>query len=474
MLGLDREERRALWSQVTDAIEGYIEGVPGLPVAPRLDRDALRAQLAPYDFQQPVRPDRALAFAVAGLTHDQVHTPHPRYFGLFNPAPATVGIAADALVAAINPQLAAWSHSPFAAEVESHVVRQIAARFGFDPTVADGTFTTGGAEANHTALLAALVSRFPSFAEEGVRSLPGPPVFYVSTEAHHSFVKAARLCGLGTQGVRAVPADDDLRLDVGALEAQITADRAAGGIPFLVVATGGTTGAGVVDPLPEIADVAARQGLWVHLDAAWGGAAVLVPELRGVLEGSARADSITFDAHKWLSVPMGAGLFLTRHADILGRTFRVQTGYMPKDAAGLPVVDPFAQSMQWSRRFIGLKVFLSLAAAGWDGYAATIRQMAAMGDLLRERLEGSGWPSLNRTPLPVVCFADGRSPRGREEAWLERVVRTVVASGRAWISTVRLAGRGAAIRACITNYATGPADVLALVEALDDARRSCA
>jgi hypothetical protein len=143
---------------------------------------------------------------------------------------------------------------------------------------------------------------------------------------------------------------------------------------------------------------------------------------------------------------------------------------MPKDAAGLPVVDPFAHSMQWSRRFIGLKVFLSLAVAGWDGYAEAIRHMTAMGDRLRARLHASGWRVVNRTPLPLACFVDGGSAGGSDEAYLQRIARVVVASGRAWISTVRLADRHPALRACITNYRTGPGDVDALVDALEEAR----
>jgi len=176
--------------------------------------------------------------------------------------------------------------------------------------------------------------------------------------------------------------------------------------PFLVAGTAGTTGAGIIDPLPALADLCARERLWLHVDAAWGGAAALVPEMRSVLAGIERADSITFDAHKWLSVPMGAGIFLTRHRDILDRTFRITTEYMPREAEGMEVTEPYTHSMQWSRRFIGLKVFLTLAVAGWDGYAAAIRHQAAMGDLLRRELSENGWEIVNPTALPVVCFRD--------------------------------------------------------------------
>ena len=396
-----------------------------------------------------------MAWIAGGLRDLQVHTPHARYFGLFNPAPTTMGIAADTLVAAFNPQLAAWSHSPLAAEIEAHLVRALGERFGYDPAATEGVFASGGAEANHTAVLCALTHRFPDFGSRGVRALDGQPVLYTSGQSHHSFAKAARLCGLGTEAFREVPVDRGLRMRPDALEAMLREDRGRGRIPFLVAGTAGTTGAGVVDPLPELAAVAGREGTWFHVDAAWGGGAALVPELRPVLAGIERADSITMDAHKLLSVPMGAGLFLTRRAGILERTFRVAAGYMPREAESLQVQDPYAVSMQWSRRFIGLKLFLSLLVAGWEGYEEAIRHQAAMGRALGERLAGAGWRVVNDTPLPVVCFVDAGT--GKEPVPLRPVLDRVLASGQAWISIVELPGTGPALRACITNYRTGTA-----------------
>jgi glutamate/tyrosine decarboxylase-like PLP-dependent enzyme len=469
MLVLDAETRAAVWRRLGEVVEGHVDGVRSLPVAPHLDPAALRAQLQALDFDRPLDAVQALDLAVEGLRRHQVHTPHPRYYGLFNPAPSTMGIAADALVAAFNPQIAAWSHSPFAAEVERHLVRAFGARLGYGET--DGVFCSGGAEANHTAVLAALAWTFPGFREHGLRGLERAPVLYVSAEAHHSFLKAARLCGLGTAAVREVGVDASLRMDVAALRARIAADRAAGQAPFLVVATAGTTGAGAIDPLAAIADVARAERLWMHADAAWGGAAALAPELREALQGIDRADSITLDAHKWLSVPMGAGMLLTRHADVLEHTFRVAAGYMPREAEGLAVTDPYAHSMQWSRRCIGLKLFLTLAVAGWDGYARTVRDMTALGRALRGKLERAGWKAVNDTPLPLVCFVDAAHPQGSQAEYLSRVAAAVLASGQAWLSTVGLAGGSRpALRACITNHRTGERDLDALVETLAAAR----
>src|SRR5579884_1011909 len=189
----DAETRRALWRQVAEIIEQHTEHVAELRVAPPLAPDAIRHMLAPCDFSRHLVPADAVAFAAAGLTEYQVHTPHPRYFGLFNPAPTTMGIAGDTLAAAFNPQIAAWSHSPFAAEVERHVLRAMGSRFGYTEAATDGTFASGGAEANHTAVLVALAAAFPQFGSAGVRALPGQPRLYTSGEAHHSFRKAARM-----------------------------------------------------------------------------------------------------------------------------------------------------------------------------------------------------------------------------------------------------------------------------------------
>jgi glutamate/tyrosine decarboxylase-like PLP-dependent enzyme len=193
--------------------------------------------------------------------------------------------------------------------------------------------------------------------------------------------------------------------------------------------------------------------------------------LRDALVGIEKADSITFDAHKWLSAPMGAGLYLTRRPDILRRTFSVAASYMPRDAAGLEVVDPFTHSIQWSRRFIGLKVFMSLLVAGWDGYAEAIRHQTAMGDRLRRGLQASGWEVVNRTPLPVVCFVDGALYEGATVEYLEAVCKSIVASGEAWLSIARIGDDDTTVlRACVTNYLTEAADVDALVESLNHAR----
>lgn len=472
MLLLTKSGRDNLWKQVISAIEDYLADLPTLPVTRQISPAEARSLLAPFNFERPLPPQDAIRFAVECLRRHGVHTSHPRYFGLFNPATTTMGIAAEALVAAFNPQTAAWGHHPAGVELERLLLRAFAAKFGYDPVSADGTLTVGGSEGNYTAILAALVHTFPQFQSGGLRTLPAQPTLYISSESHHSLYKAARLCGLGERALRIIPVDESLRMDPNQLAERIRADRAAGDLPFLLVATAGTTNSGVIDPLPDVAEVAEQERIWLHVDAAWGGAAALVPELRPLLAGIDSADSITFDTHKWLSVPLTAGLFLTRHAGLMNRTFHTEPAYVPRDGLNEDVVDFYASSMQWGRHFLGLKVFLSLAVAGWEGYTKTLRHMTRMGDFLRRELQGSGWTILNRTPLPLVCFTDSTSPEEDTASYLEALVKEVLASGQAWISTTRLGPGIPALRACITSFHTKEDDITLLVRSLTAARKA--
>jgi aromatic-L-amino-acid/L-tryptophan decarboxylase len=455
-----RGVRRDAYARLVELLERHVDEVGDLPVAPAASYEELADRLRGFDFAEPVPLDQLLDASADLLRDGIVQTAHPRYFGLFNPTPSFAGVLADALVAAFNPQLAATSHAPAAVAIERHVIAFLAdcLRLGG----ATGSFTSGGAEANLTAVLVALERYFPEATEHGIAAVDGQPTVYVSSEAHGSFVKAARMTGLGHSAVHAISPRADLTLDVAALRAAIERDRAAGERPFLVVATAGSTSAGVIDPLPEIAILCGELGLDLHVDAAWAGAVSLSPRLRPLLDGIERADSVTVDAHKWLSAPMGAGVFLTRHGRDLTRAFRVTAHYMPSAEAS----DPYLASAQWSRRFIGLKVFMALAAAGRHGYAEQIEHDCRLGELLRARLREDGWRIVNETPLPVVCFVpdeDSASDR------LPAIAREVEASGTAWISVAQL-GAQRALRACITSHRSTEDDVDALCAALAAAR----
>lgn len=464
--------RRRVWDAVAAEIADFPQVVRDLPVTPDCTVDSLRSWLAAeYSFDAPVPLDQLAADVIEHLRSGIVHVTSPRYFGLFNPSVHEGGVVADTLVALYNPQLAAYSHAPAECEIERHTLRHLSGLLGFDPDATHATFTSGGAESNLSAVLTALAHHCPEAADSGVASLDRRPAIYLSGEGHHSFLKAARMTGLGTGALRLVPTTGRLALDPTALDAQMHADARAGWHPFLVVGTAGTTSAGVVDPLSSLADVAAAHGAWFHVDAAWGGSAVLSPRLRPVLAGIERADSVTWDAHKWLSVPMGAGMFFCRHREAVERAFGVATSYMP-GALGADTPDPYATTAQWSRRAIGLKVFIMLAELGTAGCAALIEQQAEMGELLRSRLREAGWIVVNDTPLPVVCFTNADIRNGRLTTG--DVVRAISERRRVWISDVVLGqdatgspGTGERVlRACITSFRTDASDVACLVEEL--------
>ncbi|MBK6315081.1 MAG: aminotransferase class V-fold PLP-dependent enzyme [Blastocatellia bacterium] len=468
----DPSIRRRVWDAVAAEIADFPQAVRDLPVTPDCTVDTLRSWLAAeYSFAAPVPLDRLATDVIEHLRAGIVQVTSPRYFGLFNPSVREAGVVADTLVALYNPQLAAYSHAPAECEMERHTLRHLAGLLGFDPDATHATFTSGGAESNLSAVLTALAHLCPEAAEAGVASLGRRPAIYLSAEGHHSFVKAARMTGLGTGALRLVPTTGRLALDAMALDAQMRADAQAGWHPLLVIGTAGTTSAGVVDPLSSLADVAAAHGAWFHVDAAWGGSAALSPRLRPVLAGISRADSVTWDAHKWLSVPMGAGMFFCRHREAVERAFGVSTSYMP-GALGADTPDPYATTAQWSRRAIGLKVFMALAELGTAGCGALIEQQAEMGELLRARLREAGWLVVNDTPLPVVCFTNADIRTGRFTTG--DVVRAISERRRVWISDVVL-GQDATgnpatgervLRACITSFRTDAGDVECLVEEL--------
>lgn len=433
------------------------------PVAAPVDAAGLKEWLNALSFEEPSPPEQAITQVLEQFVRGSVHTIHTRYFGLFNPAPLLWGEVADMISARLNAQLAIWSHAPAAVEMEQHALRFMAERL--EVPHASAFFTSGGEEANRCGVQAALVRSFPDYPDSGLRSLPGQPVLYVSAQSHLAWIKIASGLGLGRSAVRLVPCNEDLQIDVAVLARLIAEDRLKGLLPFFVAATAGTTSAGVIDPLSELADVASQERLHLHVDAAWAGAVALSDQWRTVLCGIDRADSITVDAHKWLSQPMGAGMFFCRHTRALERAFGVSTSYMPPSQPG--AMDYYRMTPTWSRRWIGLRLFLSLAIGGRRAFEAQINRDIFLGEQLRQLLVQNGWKIVNRTPLPVICFTDGLVER--DSSWHSRVAAHVIASGDAWISTVQLEGMPA-LRACITNWQTSPEDLETLIGALKRAR----
>src|SRR5580700_9332512 len=420
------------------------------PIVPSVTVDEIRSHLASqYQFQNELPLDEVVQDAERMLRMWQVQVTHPRYLGLFNPAVTLPSVIADTLVAMYNPQLANWRTSPAANEMERHTLGWLANKFGL-PGEAIATFTSGGTEANLSAVVVALTRAFPDYGEHGLRHLNATPSIYLTAEAHNGYNKIAHMTGLGRRALRVIATDNDLKMDLNELQRRVAEDRNNGFLPFMVIGTAGTTAAGIIDPLAEIGQFSREEELWFHVDAAWGGSAILAPSLKHYLDGIGEADSITCDAHKWLSVTMGCGMFFCRHPDTVAEAFRADVSYMPGKKVG-PVFDPYTNSAQWSRRFIGLKLFMTLAQQGESGYAEMIEHQARMGNVLRDALRASGWSILNETPLPLVCFTRQGLVPGEFLAALHK--RQI-----AWMSEARV-GNIPVIRACITSFRTTERDI---------------
>ena len=449
-----RGDRERLDDVLTRALAEARARVAAGSVTPRIAFDDFRRELAGFDFVCPRDLGQAVAWVIDGLERSVVHLTNPRYFGLFNPAPTFPAECADRIAGAFNPQLATWTTSPVAVEIERHVIAAVLRRMRL-PADATGHFTSGGSEANYSALVCALTRADPAFASDGARALRGPPRLYVSRECHVAWFKIAHCAGIGRAAVRLVATDGSGRMDVSDLRAQITADLARHCLPVMVAATAGTTNAGMIDPLEPTATIAREFGLFYHVDAAWGGAVIASDALRGVLAGLELADSATIDAHKWFATTMGCGMFLTRHAELLSAAFQSSASYMPSNIANL---DPYVTTLQWSRRFLGLRLFLALAVAGWQGLGRHVERCTALAGEIGRQLTARGWSIVNRSALAVLCV---EPPPGAADA--AAIVQRVLASGEAWVSVATFEGRKV-IRICVTHGETTLADVARLVE----------
>jgi len=448
--------RHQAWLLVSDEIERALGEAMAGPVLPRADTAGFRTELERYDFAVPQPLADAVRWVARALQAGLVQTTHPRYYGLFNGRAAFAAELADCIAAAFNPQLSVWSHAPAAVDIERHTIAAVTTRLGYGAT-AGGHFTSGGSEANYTGLLCALTLANKGFDELGARAFVGPPRMYASRDSHLAWLKIAHQAGIGRAAIRLIPTDGRGRMDTNALRHAIAEDRRAGAEPVMIAATAGTTNAGAVDPLRDCRAIADEQGLWLHVDAAWGGGLIASRHARRPLEGIAEADSVTVDAHKWLAATMGTGMFLIREAELLARVFRVAASYMPASDSRL---DPYVNSVQWSRRFAGLRLFLTLASAGWDGLARHIESCLQLAERLEAQLRASGWTIVNDPGMAVVCALPVTGSLD-----VDRIIAGLHANGRHWCSRALFEGR-AVVRACITNSVTTEADVDALVKEL--------
>jgi glutamate/tyrosine decarboxylase-like PLP-dependent enzyme len=453
-----------LTEKLKSEIERFFRSVNDKPLSSDVTPTRIREFLhTHFDLQEPASSNTIFEDVVYMLREWNEHSTHTRHFGLFRPSVDISSVLGDALAALYNAQLATWDMSPAGNEIERFTLSAIAARFGYDAERSAANFTVGGSEANHTAVIVALTHLLPEFGAKGLKAIDAQPLVYISEEGHHSFEKIAHSCGIGRDALRFIATDADLQMDMGALQDQYQEDASAGYRPLMVVGTAGTTNAGVIDPLPEIADFCRAQRMWFHTDAAWGGAAALSDRLRPCLRGIDLSDSVTCDAHKWLSVSVGTGMFFCRHKSTVRQAFATNAAYVPTRQDDGRSYN-YLETLQWGRRFTGLKLFLMMAELGVSGIAKRLEHQASMGEYLREQLQGNGWLILNKTRLPVVCFSHPRIEEGRLD--IETIVETLKRDQAAWVSRTHLQKKRPCLRACIANYLTQKEDIDKLIEGL--------
>jgi aromatic-L-amino-acid decarboxylase len=454
-LAMDAEAMRRAGYATVDALVARLTCPGDGPVLRRADPAAMRARLGGPPPEQATDYQAVLDRVVADVLPYASRTDHPGYFAFVPSFTTWPAALAELTAAAANPYCGAWMESAGATQVELEVIDWFRSWLGL-PAGTAGVLVTGGSAANLTALLVA---------RDAVGGPSPGSVLYVSDQAHSSLARTARAMGLRSEQVRVLPTDDSWRLRPETVAAAAAADRHAGRVPFALCASAGSTNTGAVDPLGALADVCAREGLWLHVDAAYGGFAALTPKGRGVLDGIERADSVTLDPHKWLFQPMECGSVLIRDGARLERAFAINPDYLDgSHIRGDGEVNFADRGLQLSRGFRALKVWMSVMTFGLAAFRAAIARSLELAELaealIREQPELT---LMAPAVLGIVCFRrDGGSEAETERLGLA-LTDALERSGAALVSTTRLAGRHA-VRLCVLNPTSSEADVRRVVE----------
>lgn len=424
------------------------------PEEPPLD-ERVRRLLGAELPEGPVSVHEALDDA-ARILDESIAQPRPRYFAFIGSSGLEVGTIADLLSHTYDINLAVDARA--ATEIEHQAVRWVGELVGFPATI--GAFTSGGTISNMTALAAARERALPGSRAEGLvrRNI----AVYSSAEVHYSITRAVELLGIGSNNLRDLPIDETHRMRPQALAEAIDRDVADGVVPVAVVATGGTTLTGAVDPIDEIADVCAERGVWLHVDGAYGLPAASVPGCMPLFRGLDRADSVSVDAHKWLYLPKACGVVLVRERDALTRAFAHEQGYLPHQRHELHAVDI---TLEYSRPFRALKLWLAFRAHGAPQFRDAIAQNLREADLLYRAARATGdFQTMAEPPqLSIVPIRHTPAGVGDLDAHNEALAKAIQADGRVYLASALIDGR-VWLRPCFVNFRTTEDDVLAILD----------
>jgi aromatic-L-amino-acid decarboxylase len=468
-LDMDPTLFRAIGHDLVDRIAEFLETLPERPVtAGEAPPDIRRA----LDATRPIPesgddPAALVSRATDLLLEHSLFNSQPKFWGYITAPAAPIGILGDFLATAMNQNCGAWLLSPMASEIEAQTIRWIAQLIAF-PEDCGGILVSGGNMANMVCFAAARQAkagwdaRTAGLHGGAARRLRA----YCSREAHTWVQKAADLAGIGTEGVCWIDTDAELRMDPGALRARIRSDREAGHQPFLVVGTAGSVSTGAIDPLPELARICREEGLWFHVDGAYGGLAAMLPDAPPDLRGLGAADSVAVDPHKWLYSPLEAGCALVRDASALRAAFAYHPPYYH---FGVEAVNYFDFGPQNSRGNRAVKVWLALQQVGRSGYQQMLSDDIRLAEALHARVLRE--PELEAGPrgLSITTFryvppgltGDPASRGAYLNELNTELLTRMQAGGEAYVSNAVVDGVFL-LRACVVNFRTTLSDIEAL------------
>ena len=450
-------ELRAALEQAAEWCAAYLERVGDLPVLARVEPGEIAAALPEHAPEAGERLTDILADVDRIILPGITHWNHPGFMAYFGISGSPPGILGETIAAALNVNAMLWRTSPAATELEQRVLRWVAGLIGLPPDWF-GEITDTASASTMYALAAAREAAGLEIRTRGMAGRTDLPRLrvYTSDQAHSSIEKACIALGLGQEGLRKLPTDAGFRMRADLLAEAVAADVAAGARPIAAVATVGTTSTTSIDPVAAIADVCARHDMWLHVDAAYGGSAAVVPEMRHVLDGCDRADSLVVNPHKWLFTPVDCSLLYTARPEDLKAAFSLVPAYLttPEDGGVVNLMD---YGLSLGRRFRALKLWMVIRAYGADGLASLISGHIELARRLAAEIDAEpGWELLAPVPFSTVCFRlhpAGVDDEGELRRLNEAVIEHVNADGRAFVSHTDLGGRYA-VRVAIGNMAT--------------------
>ncbi len=475
-IDMSPEDFRALGHKLVDRIADFLGEIPDRPAGASWAPESVRALLGGGGLPEEGSDAGALLDRATDMMFEKWRlNGHPRSWGYVIGSPAPIGMLGDFLAASINHNVPAWGSAPIAAEIEAQVIRWVAELLGY-PTDCGGLLTSGGNMANFVGFMTArrtLAERHGwDVRVDGVAG--GKQLCaYTSVETHTWVQKAADMSGIGTDAIRWISTDDHQRMDLAVLEARIAEDRAAGDIPFIVIGSAGTVSTGAVDPLPRLAEIAAAEGMWFHVDGAYGGLSAASDETPDDIQGLRLADSLAVDAHKWMFAPLEAGIALVRDRKAQFSTFSYRPPYYNFTThSNEETINYHEYGPQNSRQFRALKVWLVLSQLGRRGYTDILSRNIRQSREMHQAMAAEPEIEAHTQNLSIATFRfvpgdltpDGGGP---VDEYLDRLnndlVLKIQQGGEAYISQAVVHGRFL-LRACITNFRTASADVRALPE----------